>query len=178
MVRERHNFAGRLIVLIESHAEELTRGTVQKLQTSPHTPSYRNLSFNDLYAKVFEVYNNFGRWLLEKADSAIQSEYCDLGEQRLKEGIPLNEVIWALVLTKRHLHGYVSAWALADSAVELYRRQEFDRMIGQFFDRAICYTVEGYERLRQRETPPGGSEAAQGEGLQAAHGGSRGGWVL
>jgi hypothetical protein len=171
MVREKHNFAGRLIVLIESHAEELTRGTVQKLQDSPHTPAYRNLSYNDLYAKVFEVYNNLGRWLLEKTDGAIQTEYNDLGQRRFKEGIPLNEVIWALVLTKRHLHSYISAWALADSAVELYRRQELDRMIGQFFDRAICYTVEGYEQVR-------GSEPPDGAGLAPTQGETHGGWVL
>jgi hypothetical protein len=151
MVRETNSLAGRLIALIESHAEELTRGTVQKLQANPHTPSYRNLSYNDVYGKVFDVYNNIGRWLLEKTDRAIQTEYNELGERRLKEGIPLSEVVWALVLTKRHLHMYVSAWAFADSAVELYRRQEFDRMIGQFFDRAICYTVEGYEHMRESD---------------------------
>jgi len=171
MVRERHNLAGRLIALIENHAEELTRGTVQKLQTNPHTQSYRNLSFNDLYGKVFDVYQNFGRWLLEQTDTAIRTEYNDLGERRFKEGIALSEVIWALVLTKRHLHSYVSAWAFVDSAVELYRRQEFDRMIGQFFDRAICYTVEGYDRMRQ-------SGSAEQDDLAPTHEETHGGWVL
>lgn len=169
MVRETHSLAGRLIALIESHAEELTRGTVQKLQTNPHTPSYRNLSYNDVYGKVFDVYNNLGRWLLEKTDRAIESEYNDLGERRSNEGIPLSQVVWALVLTKRQLHSYVSAWAFADSAVELYRRQEFDRIIGQFFDRAICYTVAGYERMHE-------SDSAQDH--VAAHEETRGGWVL
>jgi len=31
--------------------------------------------------------------------------------------------------------------------VELYQQQEFDRLIGHFFDRAVCYTAEGYGRL-------------------------------
>jgi len=29
--------------------------------------------------------------------------------------------------------------------LELYQQQEFDRLIGNFFDRAICHTAEGYE---------------------------------
>jgi len=30
--------------------------------------------------------------------------------------------------------------------MELYQQQEFVRLIGHFFDRALCYTTEGYER--------------------------------
>src|SRR5579875_2505914 len=117
-------FASRLITLIESDAVELTRRTIETLQTSRHTPSYRHLASDDLHAKVFDVYHQFGRWVLENTESAIQSRYQELGEQRFHERIPLQEVLWALVLTKNHLRQHLSAWGLADSAVELYRQQE------------------------------------------------------
>lgn len=142
------HFSSRLISLIESDAVELTRRTIETLQTSTHTPAYRRLSFDDLYAKVFDVYHQFGRWILENTDSAIQTRYRNLGEQRYHERIPLHEFLWALVLTKNHLRRHLSAWALADSAVELYRQQELDRIIAQFFDRATCYAAEGYEQAR------------------------------
>lgn len=147
------HFSSRLISLIESDAVELTRRTVETLQTSGHTPAYRHLSFDDLYAKVFDVYHQFGRWVLENTDLAIQTRYRDLGEQRCHESIPLHELLWALVLTKNHLRRHLSAWALADSAVELYRQQELDRIVAQFFDRAICYAAEGYEHARQNAEP-------------------------
>jgi hypothetical protein len=143
------HFAGRLIALIESDAADLTRRTVEVLQTSRHTPSYRHLAFRDLYAKAYDVYHQFGRWLLENTDGAIQTRYHDLGTQRFNENIPVSEVLWALVLTKNHLRSHLSSWGLADSAVELYRHQELDRLISQFFDRAMCYTVEGYEQARR-----------------------------
>jgi hypothetical protein len=149
---ETRHFAGRLIALIESDAADLTQRTVQAVQTSRHTPSYRHLSYHDLYGKAYDVYHQFGQWLLENTDAAIQTRYHDLGEQRFNEGIPIGEVLWALVLTKNHLRSHLAAWALADSAVELYRQQELDRMVGQFFDRAMCYTVEGYERAREAAT--------------------------
>lgn len=143
------HFASRLISLIESDAAELTRRTIETLQTSRHTQSYRHLAADDLHAKVFDVYHQFGRWVLENTESAIQSRYEELGEQRFHERIPLHEVLWALALTKSHLRRHLSAWGLADSAVELYRQQELDRIVDQFFDRAMCYAAEGYERARQ-----------------------------
>ena len=143
------HFSSRLISLIESDAAELTKRTVETLQTSRHTPSYRHLAYRDLYAKAFDVYHQFGRWLLENTDAAIQTRYQDLGEQRFHEQIPLSQLLWALVLTKNHLRRHLSAWALADSAVELYRQQELDRLVSQFFDRALCYAAEGYERARE-----------------------------
>jgi len=76
----------------------------------------------------------------------VQERFNDLGERRCEEGIPLAEVLWALALTKDLLFEYLGAYGLADSAMELYQQQELDRLIGHFFDRAVCYTAAGYER--------------------------------
>jgi hypothetical protein len=59
----------------------------------------------------------------------------------------LSEVLWALALTKQQLIDDLDACTIADSAMELYRRQELDRLIGHFFDRATYYTAVGYERV-------------------------------
>lgn len=144
--RENENrISTRLVRIIQNDAEEITRGTIKKLQTSPRTQSYHTLSFEDLHSRVYEIYHDLGRWLWRKSDDAMQAWYGDLGEKRCKEGVPLSEVLWAQVLTKYHLLDYLAAYASAGSAMELYQQQEFDRLIGQFFDRAVCYTTEGYE---------------------------------
>ncbi|HXW54391.1 MAG TPA: hypothetical protein VEJ67_01490 [Candidatus Cybelea sp.] len=171
MTHEPHHFAGRLIALIESHAEELTRGTVEQLQASSRTPSYHGLSYRDLHERVFDVYHDFGHWLLEKTEGAVRGKYYDLGVRRSRERIPLSEVLWALVLTKNYLGSYLAAWALSDSAVELYRQQELDRLITHFFDRAMCYAAEGYEH-------PPDAESLEEESLSAARRRSGAGWVL
>lgn len=142
---QNRNLSDRLIRIIESNAEELTQGTVKKLQTSPRTKSYHKLAHSELYIRGYEVYHDLGRWLWEKSNQAVQAWYNDLGEKRCEEGIPLAEVLWALVLTKDHLFEYLGTCGLVDSAMELYQQQEFDRSIGHFFDRAVCYTAEGYE---------------------------------
>lgn len=142
---QNRNLSDRLIRIIESDAEELTRGTVKTLQTSPRTTSYHNLSYTELYDRVYAVYHDLGRWLWETSDQVIQAWYNELGAKRYDEAIPLAEVLWALILTKNRLNDYLGAYAFADSAMELYQQQEFDRLIAHFFDRAVCHAAEGYE---------------------------------
>jgi len=157
-VHENLMLSGRVIRIIESRAEELTRGVVKKLQSSPQTRSYHELSPEDLHHRVFEVYHDLGGWLLKNTDHAIRGRYNELGEQRFNEGIPIAEVLWALILTRDYLRDYVATSMLVDSTLELYREQELNRLIGRFFDRAVCYAAEGYERkasgLREGEDLP------------------------
>ena len=143
--QEASMLSDRLIRIIESRAEELTSGAVKKLQSSPHTRSYHALSQDELHRWLFEVYHDLGRWLLKNTDHAIQARYGELGKQRFREGIPLAEVLWALVLTKDHMRECIGNSMSADSALELHREQEIYRLIGRFFDRAVCYAAEAYE---------------------------------
>ncbi|MGH9737148.1 MAG: hypothetical protein ACRD4X_00975 [Candidatus Acidiferrales bacterium] len=147
MLHESHHLSGRLISIVETNAERLTCDTVNRLQSSPQTSSYSKLSYGELYYRVNQVYQELGRWLWEKTDALIQSWYNELGERRFSENVPLSEVLWALTLTKHQLSEYLDAYAMTDSAIELYRRQELDRLIGHFFDRAAYYTAAGYERV-------------------------------
>lgn len=138
------NLSDRLIKIIESNAEELTKGTVKKLQENRRTISYHALSHEELYSRIYRVYHDLGHWLWENSNETVESWYRKLGEQRRQERIPLVEVLWALVLTKDRLVDYLETCGPADTLFELYRQQEFDRIIGHFFDRAMCYTAEGY----------------------------------
>ncbi|HEY6290171.1 MAG TPA: hypothetical protein VI455_01235 [Terriglobia bacterium] len=135
----------RLIEMIEDHAEELTSLTLNDLRTSPRTPSYHTLSADQWRSRVYSVYRNLGNWLAEKTDAKIETWYRALGEQRCDEGVALSEVIYALILTKKNLEGYVRNAGISDSAVELYRERELFHMLDYFFDRAMYYAAVGYE---------------------------------
>lgn len=146
-INHNRSLSGRLIRIVEENAEALTVGAVAKLQSSTMTASYHALSYQEVYDRVFAVYHDLGQWLWEKSNPAIETWYNELGEERCEESVPLGQVLWALIMTKDHLIGYLDACALADSAVELYQQREFDRIVAHFFDRAICYAAEGYERF-------------------------------
>jgi hypothetical protein len=136
----------RLVRLIEDHAEELIRGLTQELQSNSRTAAYHRLPRADLQHRVYDVYRNLGHWLGHETDEPIEAAFGELGKKRAAEGIPLSEVVYALTLAKYHLRNYIRSAGLVDSAVELYQEQELHRLVGHFFDRAIYYAAEGYER--------------------------------
>jgi hypothetical protein len=137
--------SSRLIHMIESHAEELTRGTLNDIRKNPRTPSYHTLSGEALRNRVYDVYRDLGDWLGEKTDAKLEAWHRALGQRRCDEGVDLSEVIYALILTKNHLEEYIRTAGLGDSAIELYQERELFRLIEYFFDRALYYATLGYE---------------------------------
>ena len=135
----------KLVAMIEDHAGQLTAGLVTQLQQHPRTDRYSKLPAAELHHRAYEVYRNLSKWIQREADSEIAASYQDLGRRRLQEGIPLSQVIFALTLTKEHLLNYVKLSGLSDSALDLYQELDLVRVVTQFFDRAIYYTVRGYE---------------------------------
>src|SRR3974390_511317 len=142
--------SARLVKLIEEHAEQLTAGLVKDLQSNPHTQAYHKLSHQELHHRAYDVYRHLGEWLGHKADDKIETSYCDLGRERHAEDVPLSEVVYALILIKYHLRDYIRTAGLINSTVELYQQLELDRLVGQFFDKAVYYTTRGYEHAGAR----------------------------
>jgi hypothetical protein len=139
-----------LVQMIEDHAEELTHSLVTDLKSNKRTTHYHHLTGDELHRITYEVYRHLGHWLVSKTEGAIESSYTELGKRRFGEGVPLSEVVSALILTKLHLREYVRFSGLSDSAMDLHRELELQQLIGQFFDKAIYYTVKGYENKAGR----------------------------
>jgi hypothetical protein len=136
----------RLVQIIEDHAEQLTHDLVDDMRSNNRTPHYHRLSREELHVRTYDVYRNLGRWLNDETESAIESTYTQLGKKRLAEGIPLSEIVYTLGLTKNHLLEYIHFSGMTDSAVELHGDRELQRLVGRFFDKAVYYTVKGFEQ--------------------------------
>jgi hypothetical protein len=149
--------AARLVRRIEDHAEELTRAVLNDLGSNPRTPAYHRLSLEELHDRVYDVYHHLGRTLGEESEAAIEASYAELGRRRFGEGIPLHEVVYALILTKYHLRDYIRASGIVDSAVDLYQEEDLHIRVGRFFDKAVYFTVKGYEEATQQ--PPNARRA-------------------
>ena len=151
----------RLVRMIEHHADELTRALVQDIQSNPRTASYHRLSRETIHNRTYHVYKDLGLWLSSKGEGDIEANYTELGVNREAERVPLHEVVYALTLTKYHLRDYIQAVGLVDSAVDLYQALDFQRTLGQFFDKAIYYTVRAYEREASRREVAGAVKRAR-----------------
>ena len=150
----------RLIQTIEDSAEELTRGLIKDLQSNPKTPHYHHLTYEELHFRTHSVYKNLGHWVSQRGEEPIASDYEDLAVRRFKEGVPLAEVVFALISTKNHLYTFVRTTGLLDSALELHQERELRRLIGIFFDKAIYHTVKAYEQQVHAEQAGRGAKVA------------------
>jgi len=136
----------RLVRLIEANSDKLSKGLLEKILSSERASGFRRVDRKELECAVHEIYQHLSEWLLTKTESDIELRYTQLGERRAGEGVPFSHWVWAIVLTKDHLWGFLQREALIDGAVELFGELEFLQLLDQFFDRAIYYGSLGFER--------------------------------
>ncbi len=137
-------WVGRLVDLIEEHADELTERLVRTVREDPRTIGYGEVGDEALGERAREVYTHLGQWLSKSSESAVESEYFRLGEVRRAEGIPLSEVVMALLLVRRNLWHFVESHG-ANTSLELRQQLDLELLVVRFFDRAIFHTVRWYE---------------------------------
>jgi len=154
-----------LVKLIESRADELAELMVRKIRESPRMAAYHRFGDDELGERARLVYANLGKWLEEASEGLVEEEYFRLGKVRCQERVPLSQVIWGLLLTRRNLWRFIErqGW---DTVVDLQRTLDLEILVVRFFDRAILHTASGYEsegsgpvaRRHSEETPfwPGG----------------------
>jgi len=135
---------GRLVALIEDHADELTERMVAKVREDPRTAGYHQLDDSELAERARLVYANLGRWLSETPESLVEEEYFRLGRTRCIEGIPLSQVVMALLLTRRNLWSFVESLGW-DTIFDLRQQLDLELLVVRFFDRAIYHGVRAYE---------------------------------
>jgi len=148
--------ATRLIQLIEAHAKSLTREAMHDVLTNERTKSFRRVPREELEPRVAAIYQNLGRWIGEPKEDAVREEYGQWGRTRFREGIPLCEIVYCVILTKKHLRAFIREHGLVSFEgdrvtpaelipVELYGLQELNEMVGDFFDKALYYLALGYQ---------------------------------
>jgi hypothetical protein len=146
----------RLIQLIENHTQSLTQETLQDLRTNEHTASFRRVPTAEIEPRIAALYQNLGKWIGDPGDVEIRHEYEHWGRARFRQQIPISEIVYALILTKKHLRKFIREHGLVTFSgdrvtpdelvpLELYAIQELNYLVGDFFDRALYHLVRGYE---------------------------------
>jgi hypothetical protein len=146
----------RLLLLIQSHAGALTTETLHDLTTNERTPTFRRLRRPELESRVALLFNSLAKWIGDPSEAAVRHEYEEMGSTRFREGVPVSELLYAIILTKKHLRRYIREHGLVDFEgdritpdellpLELHSVQELNYQVGEFFDRALYYLLRGYE---------------------------------
>jgi hypothetical protein len=144
--------AYRLVRLIETHSDGLAAALLKKVQSSEAARDFRKVPAADLKQRVYEVYRHLGDWLLGKSEFDIGQRYREIGARRARQGVPLSQLIWVIVLTKENLWEYLKHEGGMQRPSEVFGELEMLQLLDQFFDRAIFYASEGYEQARAAST--------------------------
>ena len=142
--------AVRLVQLIESHVDQLSRELSEKAWNAPQCSDLRKVPAEELEARTREIYRNLCDWLLDKAETQVERRYTELGARRARQGVAYSHIFWAITATKQHVRGFVQREGLSDNAMELRGELELLHLLSQFFDHALYYIALGFERERDR----------------------------
>jgi hypothetical protein len=149
--------SAKLIELIQVHAQHLATDVVQDLSTNPRTPAFRQVPAEDLMQRAFRIYHHLGDWIGDPGSASVRTEFEEWGATRFGQGIPLSQVVYAVILLKAHLRRYVRDHGLVDAAfprveaeyilpMHLHSLQELTEQVSNFFDEALIHLAQGYER--------------------------------
>ena len=155
----------RLVRLIEQHSDELTDGLLVKFQSSPRTSELRKVPAQELRHRSHEILRNLSDWLLSKSDGDVERRYREIGALRASQNVSLADVCWGIALTKEHIWNFLQREGFLRGPLEIYGEMELLRLLDQFFDRAICYSAEGYEQAKLENI---GNISASGRGIPAS----------
>jgi hypothetical protein len=149
----------RLIELIENHATRLARDITEDLMSNDRTRSFRAVKRDDLEPRIVEVLQHLGTWIGNPRSERVQAEFTDWGGRRFGQGIPLSEIVYALIIFKRHLRRYIHDHGLVEASfpraegdyvlpMHLQSVQDLNATVGAFFDEALYNLARGYESAR------------------------------
>lgn len=137
--------------LIENHSAELADGLARRLHSSEKTIAYRNIPLDTLKQQLQDLYENLSLWLTTKTEAEIRERYTETGHRRARQGVPVGQFSWAVIMSKEYLWQFLLREAMADHALALLTELDFLMLLEQFFDRALYYGVSAYEQHAKRE---------------------------
>jgi hypothetical protein len=153
--------SAKLIELIEIHATRLAADVAQDLRSNPRTAGFRSVPQGDLEQRVFQLFHHLGNWIGHPKSERVEAEFVDWGRRRFGQGIPLSEIVYAIVILKQHLRRYIRDNGLVDAAfpridgdyvlpMHLHSLHDLNVRVGEFFDEALYYLTRGYEAEEKR----------------------------
>lgn len=135
-----------LVRLVTDHAGEVARLWLAEVLANPTTESYRKIDPNVLEERACAAISAFGRWLKgREADDEVRDFYQAIGRERRAQGFAPHEVLSAQTLLRKHVWTHARGQGAWERPIDVYRVLELNRRIVLFFDRALFYTVRGFE---------------------------------
>lgn len=140
----------KLISMLDSHLAKLNKSWVKMVQVNENTASYHKMDQKKLGERSKFVYEKLKMWLdWQITSKEVAKVFWQLGLDRKNQNIPLSEVHYALILTKRNLYINILEKLGKDDVADMEELIAFTSRITYFFDKAGHFIIKGYEGLNE-----------------------------
>ncbi|MCU0849415.1 MAG: hypothetical protein MUD12_16150 [Spirochaetes bacterium] len=151
IIKNKNLLYNRFVKLIEDNHDLITESFMNDLMKNPETTAYRNTDKDSIYSSSDRIYRELSLWISrEYSKEKIKERYFKLGRERLESGIPLPQVIKALILQRRHLWLFVMN-RLYDDGTAYTEALQINNRVTLYFDRALFFMAQGYMQGISRE---------------------------
>ncbi len=146
------SYAEKLIELTEKHAEAIARQWYSNVKMNPRTPAYHTMPENTAIRQAIDFYTNFRHiFYSENPFEEANDIFYKFAEERYREHIPLSQVVYALVLMRRHLWLFAESQATFVTPIELHQASESLSRTILMFDYAIFIVISTYDEMLRKE---------------------------
>lgn len=147
--------ATKLVKIIEKNSDVIADRWVDDVTTLPYTRSYWNVPRDELHERAASVCNRMGYFLGRRLPKErLASFFRRVGKSRRADGYPVEEVVMAFLLLKRHIWLFVLQEGFLTTNLELYQGLELNNRVVLYFDRAIYYVTQAYSEEDEKEEAP------------------------
>ncbi|HEN20453.1 MAG: hypothetical protein JXA35_04030 [Deltaproteobacteria bacterium] len=145
-------FADKLMTETERNAEEISRQACKHLRESAKTPWYHSLSEQECFYRSREFFQNLRRIYFCKPPYTEMFEYFEqFAVKRYREGVPLEEVIYKLVILRRQMWIITESKSLVVTGLDLQKSVESINKMIRIFDQGIWAVIKKYGELDSKE---------------------------
>lgn len=140
-----HMLSDSLIGFVNESIPLVARLWLADVRSNRSTAAYTRLDPDALLAECTTSLQQLGRWLEgESTEEQIKRSFRELGARRQAQGVPLHELLSAIMLLKRQIWAHARSQGVWQRPMEMYRVMELQSRFAVFFDRAMYHSARGY----------------------------------
>ena len=138
-------FADRLINVLENHKEAIAQQWCKAVRQNPRTPSFRNVPQEDCAKRAIHFYKNLIKmYFSEKPYTEVREYFSEYAEVSYKNGIPLHETLYGLIMMRRHMWLYADFQAPFLTPMDHQQAVETINKTIRIFDHGIYMVTQKY----------------------------------
>jgi hypothetical protein len=144
--------ATKLIELTEKNSEVIAQQWYNNVKMNPKTPAYHSMPESKAIRQATTFYSNFHKlFFTDNPFEEANALFSRFGEERYQEHLPLPQVIYALILMRRHLWLFAEYQATFITPVEMQQAAESLSRTILMFDYAMYVVIMKYDELIRKE---------------------------